>query len=442
MFENSRRGDRPVGKLDFVAPHGPLAYAEFTYHPDWLANGYALGPTLPFTSGPQVERAVPRPLLDAGPDRWGRSILFPTVADNTRGRTAHDGDYLIATPDLTRQGALRFSDKPDGARWLASYDDSPMPGVYDLDRLLRAVERYEQRDASDSDMDILTRAGSSQGGQRPKATIVHEGRLMLAKFPAGDDRWDVIGWEAASLELARRAGIEVPTFRRHRLREGRSVLLLDRFDRTPTHRIGYISALTLSGQDDTSDAPALSYAELAWIHRSAAADHDRDSRELYRRAALNVMLNNIDDHLRNHGYLRDESGWRLSPVFDINPWPHAQTAMPISPEHSGSTRTLTDLIESSAQFGITADDGRAIIRDVHEAVRTWPAVATDLHLHDEIELMGRAFALAKDEAEAISTTTVGGITAPSEPPPRGGDVWVHPHIRNGKHISGHWRHRP
>lgn len=26
-----------------------------------------------------------------------------------------------------------------------------------------------------------------------------------------------------------------------------------------------------------------------------------------------------DDHLRNHGFILEETGWRLSPVYDINP---------------------------------------------------------------------------------------------------------------------------
>jgi len=30
---------------------------------------------------------------------------------------------------------------------------------------------------------------------------------------------------------------------------------------------------------------------------------------------------NTDDHLRNHGFLLTEKGWRLSPMFDVNPNP-------------------------------------------------------------------------------------------------------------------------
>jgi serine/threonine-protein kinase HipA len=38
--------------------------------------------------------------------------------------------------------------------------------------------------------------------------------------------------------------------------------------------------------------------------------------------ALNVLISNVDDHLRNHGFLWvGSNGWTLSPVYDLNPTP-------------------------------------------------------------------------------------------------------------------------
>jgi serine/threonine-protein kinase HipA len=35
-----------------------------------------------------------------------------------------------------------------------------------------------------------------------------------------------------------------------------------------------------------------------------------------------VIVSNIDDHLRNHGFIYERyKGWRLPPVYDINPTP-------------------------------------------------------------------------------------------------------------------------
>jgi serine/threonine-protein kinase HipA len=31
------------------------------------------------------------------------------------------------------------------------------------------------------------------------------------------------------------------------------------------------------------------------------------------------MISNRDDHLRNHGFILEPTGWRLLPDFDLNP---------------------------------------------------------------------------------------------------------------------------
>jgi serine/threonine-protein kinase HipA len=48
-----------------------------------------------------------------------------------------------------------------------------------------------------------------------------------------------------------------------------------------------------------------------------------DARELWRRMVFNILCNNTDDHLRNHGFLWDagKHGWRLSPLYDVVPFP-------------------------------------------------------------------------------------------------------------------------
>ena len=43
--------------------------------------------------------------------------------------------------------------------------------------------------------------------------------------------------------------------------------------------------------------------------------------EAWEAVALTVLVNNVDDHWRNHSFLRMHNGWRLSPVFDVNPSP-------------------------------------------------------------------------------------------------------------------------
>ena len=32
-----------------------------------------------------------------------------------------------------------------------------------------------------------------------------------------------------------------------------------------------------------------------------------------------MAVSNTDDHLRNHGFILAKEGWRLSPLYDVNP---------------------------------------------------------------------------------------------------------------------------
>ncbi|WP_160897626.1 HipA domain-containing protein [Microbacterium sp. TL13] len=52
-----------------------------------------------------------------------------------------------------------------------------------------------------------------------------------------------------------------------------------------------------------------------------ARAHGADVRQLWRRAIFGVLVGNLDDHLRDHGFLRRGGGWALSPAFDVNPEP-------------------------------------------------------------------------------------------------------------------------
>jgi serine/threonine-protein kinase HipA len=65
-----------------------------------------------------------------------------------------------------------------------------------------------------------------------------------------------------------------------------------------------------------------SYAELADAIRAHRADPKTDFAELWRRLVFNLLIGNVDDHLRNTDFLHVGAGlWRLAPAFDLNPYP-------------------------------------------------------------------------------------------------------------------------
>ncbi|MGR5543290.1 HipA domain-containing protein, partial [Vibrio campbellii] len=71
------------------------------------------------------------------------------------------------------------------------------------------------------------------------------------------------------------------------------------------------------GNDDGA-----SYLELAEFLTQNGSNTQEDLEQLWARLLFNIMVSNSDDHLRNHGFIFDTTGWRLSPAYDINPTPN------------------------------------------------------------------------------------------------------------------------
>ena len=166
---------------------------------------------------------------------------------------------------------------------------------------------------------MLVAPGASLGGARPKANFADsDGSLWIGKFPARDDDRDVAAWEFVAHTLAGQAGVEVPPARLVRLNNAFHTFCVQRFDRVGNVRRFYASAMTLLRKEHSEGT---SYLELAQFLRDAGdAQHvSTDLAQLFRRVAFNVAIGNRDDHLRNHGFLLGQTGWRLAPAFDVNP---------------------------------------------------------------------------------------------------------------------------
>jgi serine/threonine-protein kinase HipA len=237
----------------------------------------------------------------------------------------------------------------------------------------------------------LLRAGSSLGGARPKAhVLLPEGRTAIAKFPsATSDDWDVMRWEAVALDLAARSGINAPDWQIHEI-DGKGVLIVTRFDRTGERRVGYVSAMTML---EATDGDERSYIDIAEAIERESADAPADLRELWRRIALSLLISNTDDHLRNHGFLRESTaGWRLSPIFDINPNPGPIARRLATTIAFGSPDSIETLLEVAELFRLRPDEARRVLADVAEATSHWREVAAANDLTPEaIDEMEPAF---------------------------------------------------
>lgn len=258
-------------------------------------------------------RELPPELVDVTPDRWGRKLVEREVGSSTLDEHV----YLRYMSDDARPGSLRFRDRATGEFWGQDADIPTLLHAGDVLAEVQAVTGDARRRVSE-----LIRIGSSSlGGARPKAVLrdSHE-HLWVAKFAAGDDDPRT---EAHLMQVARACGIDAAETRAESVANS-DMVLSRRFDRTDTGgRIGMRSmrAAILEIGDDPEDAD---WVDLAVLHPEA-------SEELFRRAAFGVLVNNTDDHARNHSELRGDDGrWHLSPAYDITTDPHLHSRHSLS----------------------------------------------------------------------------------------------------------------
>lgn len=261
-----------------------------------------------------------------------------------------------------------------------------------LGRLLHIAERILRDEETEEDFQIIFAPGSSLGGARPKASVIdHYGHLSIAKFPKETDAYSMETWEEIALKLANRAGIATP---HHELLEvgGKAVMLSRRFDRSGQFRIPFLSAMAMMGAKDGERG---SYPELVDALVLHGAQGKTDTHALYRRVVFNVLISNVDDHLRNHGFLwLGRAGWSLSPAYDLNPVPTDLKARVLSTNIDLDEGTCSlDLLEAaSGFFGLTLQQARAINKEVAVATAAWRETAKAVGARStEITRMASAF---------------------------------------------------
>ena len=118
------------------------------------------------------------------------------------------------------------------------------------------------------------------------------------------------------------------------------------------------------------DGEQADYSEIVEHLRDVSVSAKNDLHELYRRIVFYLLINNTDDHLRNHGLLRSGSGWRLSPVFDVNPNPDKASARATSVfSEIEREAALTILSANAHAFDLFSQDADKIHAEVSAALR-------------------------------------------------------------------------
>ncbi|MFJ3383468.1 MULTISPECIES: type II toxin-antitoxin system HipA family toxin [unclassified Curtobacterium] len=388
VWTTDAAGDRRVGTLrpSFMGGRA-LASSSFEYDEPWLrGGGWRISPDLPLRWGRTYaaeNQTLPGAFSDAAPDDWGQKIIR---ADNARRRQHDDAlparlgefDYLLGVADHTRIGALRFRD--DGG-WLSS--EAGVANLHDLQRIVDTAQRYEDDEATDEDIAYLNDVATSPGGARPKANVVTgDGRLAIAKLPhSKDGRFDVERWEGVALSIAAAAGLRTPRWSIAPSGAGRAVLVSERFDRDGGGvRLGYMSGRTALGLGTHDNGSRETYEDFADTIAEWSVEPVADLQEMFGRIALTVLINNVDDHWRNHAFLHDGTGWRLSPLFDVNPSRQRGVidSRRISDKDDPTDRQLSHLIEVAGAFRLRSAPARDVVRRVARAVTLWDAEAQAL----------------------------------------------------------------
>jgi serine/threonine-protein kinase HipA len=366
--------------------------ASFEYDRDWLKSerAFALDPRLELWRGeqhPPVDAPAFGVFMDSAPDRWGRVLMERREAaaaarEERKMRTFHEMDFLLGVYDHTRMGGLRFC-QPGGP--FLDNSENAAPPVSDLKELAYISKRVEEPGVEELPeyerwLAMLIAPGTSLGGARPKANFTDDDKcLWIAKFPAKDDRYDVGGWEYLIHVLARKAGIVVPEARIEAISDQYHTFCSARFDRVTEGRRMYASAMTLlERQDGEAGASYLDLAEFISDH-GAQGHIDEDLAQLFRRVLFNILVGNRDDHLRNHGFIREPSGWRLSPAFDLNP----NTEKPMHALAIDSKNANPDVVialEQAELYRLTREEAGTMLDEVRNAIIDWRGEAKKLKL--------------------------------------------------------------
>jgi serine/threonine-protein kinase HipA len=366
---------RCVGTLRLV---GSGKGVSLRYGAAWLAQGFALSEDLPLVDVEYMPRgrlAAGAPVAagavdDARPDRWGERVI--QYVDRPKRLSLME--YLYCAGD-DRFGALGVS--TSDSEYLPR-PGGPLPRLARAQALSEVVHKVAAKEPiSDLERKVLT-AGGSFGGAKPKALIEIDGQQWLIKF-FDNGPIDAPLIEHATMTLAREAGIRTAETRVVPLL-GENAIAVRRFDRDGERRIHSLSAATaLRAAAPAGQEPELGYPALAQLLRRAgvarAGENDADCRELFRRMVFNILIDNTDDHEKNHALLVVEpthnGRFRLSPAYDVLPSNSGQGHQEFICGDDGSASTLANAMSQCRLFGLTGTQASAEVMRVIHVVNRW-----------------------------------------------------------------------
>jgi len=340
------------------------------YAAGWLRDGFALSEDLPLTDiehRPLERDAAAGAVDDARPDRWGERV----VRFVDRPPRLSLLEYLYFAGD-ERFGALGVS---VSEQTYSPHRTGPLPSLRDVDEIHELVRSVLENEPVPESKRRLIAPGATLGGARPKALIEVDGAQSVVKFAEPGDPTDAALIEHASMTLAARADIRCAPTRPIRMVDGHAVAVL-RFDRQGSGA----SARRLHAQSAhvalRGEGSPMGYPELAQLLRRRAPVQQgmakAQMRELFRRMVFNILMDNTDDHEKNHVLLMDDAQHLvLAPAFDVLPAGQGLGTQQMRVGRDGADSTIENACSEAALFGLSAGEARAEAARVADVCDQW-----------------------------------------------------------------------
>ncbi|MBI9113343.1 type II toxin-antitoxin system HipA family toxin [Maridesulfovibrio ferrireducens] len=366
----------PVGILK-ITHNDQSHFSEFNYGRKYLTRNDAIPVDpiqLPLTAQKFQTQGIFGAFQDAMPDGWGTHLLDRAAEEF--GYKPKEIDYLTVLDQDNRTGALAFGPDLNGPQaYTPKWRPQIIPGEsLNLTEMLETADKIFNDDELNPNQKRFLIRGSSVGGAQPKAAVDYEGRKWIAKFSRELEFWPTCRIELAAMRMAAQCSIRVPQCKIIEINK-RDIFLIERFDRkTDNSRIHFISAMTLTGAKSMTEG---TYGDIARAMRKYIAIKylDKDLEEMFRRMVFNILCNNHDDHLKNHGFLYDsQSGmWRLSPAYDIVPQPQMRSDdksyLTLAIGSQGHLATLENALSRCEDFRLQRNKGTTIVEQMAKYVK-------------------------------------------------------------------------
>lgn len=333
------------------------------YAPAWIQQGFALSEDLPLAQGvylPKERDMAAGAVDDSRPDRWGERV----IRNLYKPARLSVLEYLYFGGE-NRFGALGVSLDPAHYQPGAAAAMANLANLADMQRAIAAVLAGEKLSES---LVRLVKPGPSFGGARPKSLIEMEGAQWVVKFSEGED-FNTELVEHATMRLAAQCGMHVAQTRALPLPRGHAVAV-KRFDRAGEQRSHVISANTVF----RAAGLPMGYPELAQsLRRIARADAIRaHQKELFRRMVFNILMDNTDDHEKNHAFVRAQDGfYDLSPAYDVVPSVQGLGQQQLRVGKGEAESSLENALSEIHAFGLTKDAAVEVIKSVVTTVQGW-----------------------------------------------------------------------